>query len=154
VNEMPLEEYREKRDFKKTKEPEGSEDKPGDHPSFVIQEHDASHHHFDLRLEREGVLKSWAVPKGIPKKSGEKRLAVATEDHPLEYAGFEGTIPEGEYGAGTVSIWDTGLYEPLVWEEDKIEVVMKGDRIKGRYVLVRFKSAGEKEWLLLKAKEE
>lgn len=151
---MSLEEYREKRDFKKTEEPEGSKDESGDHPCFVIQEHDASHHHFDLRLEREGVLKSWAVPKGIPQKSGEMRLAVATEDHPLEYAGFEGTIPEGEYGAGTVSIWDTGLYEPLVWEEDKIEVVMKGDRIKGRYVLVRFKSAGEKEWLLLKAKQE
>ena len=151
---MPLEEYRGKRDFKKTKEPEGSKDEPGDYPCFVIQEHDASHHHFDLRLEREGVLKSWAVPKGIPQQSGEKRLAVATEDHPLEYADFEGTIPEGEYGAGTVSIWDTGLYEPLVWEEEKIEVVMNGDRIKGRYVLVRFKSAGEKEWLLLKAKEE
>jgi len=151
---MSLEEYRGKRDFKKTEEPEGSKDESGDHPCFVIQEHDASHHHFDLRLEREGVLKSWAVPKGIPQKSGEKRLAVATEDHPLEYANFEGTIPEGEYGAGTVSIWDTGLYEPLLWEDDKIEVVMKGDRISGRYVLVRFKSAGEKEWLLLKAKQE
>ena len=151
---MSLEEYRGKRDFKKTEEPEGSKDESGDHPCFVIQEHDASHHHFDLMLEREGVLKSWAVPKGIPQKSGEKRLAVATEDHPLEYANFEGTIPEGEYGAGTVSIWDTGLYEPLLWEDDKIEVVMKGDRISGRYVLVRFKSAGEKEWLLLKAKQE
>ena len=150
---MPLKNYREKRDFGRTTEPEGSKKESGDHPVFVIQEHEASHHHFDLRLEKEGVLKSWAVPKGIPEKSGEKRLAVSTEDHPIEYADFEGTIPEGEYGAGTVSIWDKGLYEPIVWENDKIEVVMKGDHISGRYVLVKFKSAGENDWLLLKAKE-
>jgi len=149
---MPLDEYRKKRDFERTKEPEGTRKESDGHPLFVIQEHEASHHHFDLRLEREGVLRSWAVPKGVPEKSGEKRLAVATEDHPLEYADFEGTIPEGEYGAGTVSIWDKGLYEPLVWEDDKIEVMMKGERITGRYVLVRFKSAGEKGWLILKAK--
>lgn len=151
---MTLEEYRNKRDFDRTNEPEGTREESDDHPLFVIQEHEASHHHFDLRLERDGVLKSWAVPKGIPRKSGEKNLAIATEDHPLEYADFEGTIPEGEYGAGNVSIWDSGLYEPLVWEDDKIEVVMKGNRISGRYVLVRFKSAGENNWLLLKAKEE
>jgi DNA ligase D-like protein (predicted 3'-phosphoesterase) len=151
---MPLDKYRKMRDFKRTTEPEGSKKESDVHPIFVIQEHEASHHHFDLRLEKEGVLKSWAVPKGIPEKSGEKRLAVATEDHPIEYADFEGTIAEGEYGAGTVSIWDKGLYEPLVWEHDKIEVVMKGGRISGRYVLVKFKSAGENDWLLLKAKEE
>lgn len=151
---MALDEYRKKRDFRKTGEPEGSDEGSDEHPIFVVQEHDASHHHYDLRLEREGVLKSWAVPKGIPQKSGTKRLAVATEDHPLEYADFEGTIPEGEYGAGTVSIWDRGLYEPLEWGNEKIEVVMKGDRVSGRYVLVRFRSAGEDDWLLLKAKDD
>jgi len=152
---MPLKEYREKRDFKKTGEPEGDGSKPGRTGKiFVVQEHQASHHHFDLRLERDGVLVSWAVPKSIPEKPGERKLAVRTEDHPLDYANFEGTIPEGEYGAGKVTIWDRGLYEPLEWKDDKIEVVMKGDKLSGRYVLVRFKKAGEKDWLLLKAKDE
>ncbi|HON81730.1 MAG TPA: DNA polymerase ligase N-terminal domain-containing protein [Methanoregulaceae archaeon] len=152
---MPLREYREKRDFSKTGEPEGSERQPGGTGKiFVVQEHQARQHHFDLRLERDGVLVSFAVPKGIPEKPGEKKLAVRTEDHPLEYADFEGTIPKGEYGAGTVTIWDRGLYEPLEWKDDKIEVVMKGDRLSGRYVLVRFKKAEEKDWLLLKAKDD
>ena len=151
---MELDEYNKKRNFSKTPEPGG---KPGpektEHPRFVVQEHHASTHHFDLRLERDGVLKSWAVPKGIPEKPGVRNLAIRTEDHPLEYADFEGTIPKGEYGAGEVKIWDHGLYEPLEWSEDKIEVVMKGDRISGVYVLVRFKKAGEDDWLLLKGKD-
>jgi bifunctional non-homologous end joining protein LigD len=151
---MPLKEYREKRDFSKTGEPEGGEREAGRVGKvFVVQEHQASHHHFDLRFERGGVLVSFAVPKSIPEKPGEKKLAIRTEDHPLEYADFEGNIPEGEYGAGEVKIWDRGLYEPLEWNEDRIEVVMKGDRLSGRYVLIRFKKAGEKEWLLLKGKE-
>jgi bifunctional non-homologous end joining protein LigD len=99
------------------------------------------------------VLVSFAVPKGIPEKPGEKHLAVRTEDHPLEYADFEGTIPEGEYGAGEVKIWDRGLYEPLEWKENTIEVVMKGERLAGRYVLVRFRKAGLNEWLLFMAKD-
>ncbi len=151
---MELDEYHKKRDFKKTPEPGGEigHEKTG-YPRFVVQEHHASTHHFDLRFERNGVLKSWAVPKGIPEKSGIRNLAIRTEDHPLEYANFEGTIPRGEYGAGEVRIWDRGLYEPLKWEEDKIEVVLKGARIGGLYVLVRFKKAGENDWLLLKGKE-
>ncbi len=151
---MKLHEYRKKRDFQTTTEPEGSGE-PGKEVGriFVVQEHHASHLHYDLRLERDGVLVSFAVPKGIPEKPGEKHLAVRTEDHPLEYADFEGTIPEGEYGAGEVKIWDRGLYEPLEWKENTIEVVMKGERLAGRYVLVRFRKAGLNEWLLFMAKD-
>ncbi|HUV82215.1 MAG TPA: DNA polymerase ligase N-terminal domain-containing protein [archaeon] len=119
--------------------------------SFVIHEHHARRLHYDLRLERDGVLKSWAVPKGPPESAGEKHLAVQVEDHPLEYGTFEGTIPEGQYGAGTVKIWDKGLYEPLVWGDNKIEILMKGERLEGRYVLVRFNKAGEHNWLFFKA---
>jgi bifunctional non-homologous end joining protein LigD len=102
-------------------------------------------------MERDGVLKSWAVPRGVPESPGVKHLAVATEDHPLEYLTFEGTIPEGEYGAGTEAIWDTGTYDTLVWDEGKIEVAFHGNRLSGRYVLVRFRRAGEKDWLIFKA---
>ena len=118
---------------------------------FVIQEHHAHHLHYDLRLERDGVLKSWAVPKGVPESPGAKHLAVAVEDHPLEYATFEGTIPKGEYGAGTVTIWDTGTYETKHWDEQKIEVILHGKRLSGHYVLVRFKRAGKDEWLVFRA---
>jgi DNA ligase D-like protein (predicted 3'-phosphoesterase) len=120
---------------------------------FVLHDHAAKHHHFDFRLERDGVLKSWAVPKGLPETHGERRLAIAVEDHDLDYIGFEGTIPEGEYGAGTVAISDNGTYEPLVWSDDRIEVILHGTRFRGKYVLVRFKKAGEKEWLVMKGKE-
>ena len=120
---------------------------------FVLHDHAAKHHHFDFRLERAGVLKSWAVPKGLPETSGERRLAIAVEDHELGYIGFEGSIPEGEYGAGTVAISDTGTYEPLVWSDDRIEVILHGSRFLGKYVLVRFKKAGEKEWLVMKTKD-
>jgi bifunctional non-homologous end joining protein LigD len=149
-----LEGYREKRNFQATPEPDGrGEGAPRSMRIFIVQEHRATHLHYDLRLESEGVLRSWAVPKGIPEKPGERHLAVETEDHPLEYATFEGTIPEGEYGAGVVTIWDSGVFEPLVWEKDKIEVVMKGGRVAGRYVLVRFKKAGEKDWIIFRAKD-
>ena len=128
---MDLDEYQKKRDFNKTPEPGGKNGhEKTEHPRFVVQEHHASTLHFDLRFERDGVLESWAVPKGIPEKSGVRNLAIRTEDHPLEYADFEGTIPKGEYGAGEVSIWDRGLYEPLKWEEDKIEVVPEGSPYK------------------------
>ncbi len=121
-------------------------------PRFVLHEHFAKHHHFDLRLERDGVLKSWAVPKGLPEHPGERRLAIAVEDHPLDYIGFEGTIPTGEYGAGDVKIADDGTYEPVAWEPDRIEVVLHGTRLSGKYTLVRFRKAGDKEWLVLRAK--
>jgi bifunctional non-homologous end joining protein LigD len=107
-----------------------------------------------LRLENGGVLKSWAVPKGIPEDSDQKRLAVETEDHPLEYADFEGTIPKGQYGAGTVTIWDKGVYELKAWNEKMIEFTLKGQKLRGRYVLVRLKKAGEKTWLLLRGREK
>jgi DNA ligase D-like protein (predicted ligase)/DNA ligase D-like protein (predicted 3'-phosphoesterase) len=143
--------YQEKRDFASTPEPRGREAAGPAGNSFVIHEHHARHLHFDLRLERDGALKSWAVPKGIPETTGQRHLAVQVEDHPLEYGTFEGTIPAGEYGAGTVSIWDSGTYDTLVWKEGKVEVVFHGRRLHGRYALVRFKRAGEKDWLLLKA---
>ena len=123
-----------------------------DNPRFVLHEHFAHHHHFDFRLEKEGVLKSWAVPKGLPEKSGERRLAIAVEDHPIEYIGFKGTIPESEYGAGEVKIRDTGTYERLLWGSDRIEVILHGTDFSGKYVLLRFKKAGDKEWIVLKAK--
>jgi len=121
-------------------------------PRFVLHEHFAKHHHFDFRLERNGVLVSWAVPRGLPEQPGERRLAIAVEDHPPDYIGFEGTIPEGEYGAGAVKIADTGTYEPVLWETDRIEVILHGARFSGKYTLVRFKKAGDKEWLVLRTK--
>jgi DNA ligase D-like protein (predicted ligase)/DNA ligase D-like protein (predicted 3'-phosphoesterase) len=148
-----LSEYISKRRFEETPEPKGGENKE-EKLIYVIQEHHARALHWDLRLESGGVLKSWAVPKGIPETSKERRLAVETEDHPYEYASFEGTIPKGQYGAGTVKIWDKGHYEPKIWEKDKIEVTLNGERLHGRYVLVRLKKADAKDWLLLKGKDE
>jgi bifunctional non-homologous end joining protein LigD len=148
-----LREYHSKRDFSVTKEPVGGGEKGGGRV-FVVQKHHSRRLHYDLRLEKDGVLKSWAVPKGIPASHSEKRLAVETEDHPLGYASFEGMIPKGHYGAGTVEIWDKGVYEAKVWDEKMIEFTVQGKKMKGRYVLVRLKKAGEKSWLLLKAKEE
>lgn len=155
---MPLEEYKKKRDFAATPEPEG-EEHPDEGRRFVIQEHHASRLHFDLRLEMDGVLKSWAVPKGPSLDPGEKRLAVMTEDHPLEYLDFYGTIPEGSYGAGEMAIWDRGTYEPLdehTPEEGvgkgKLTLILNGHKIRGEFHMVRMKSG--KEWLLFKAKDE
>jgi len=144
-----LRKYHEKRNFSVTSEPAGGPHMSGN--SFVIQEHHASHLHYDFRLERDGVLKSWAVPKGVPETPGQKHLAVGVEDHPLEYGKFEGEIPKGEYGAGTVSIWDSGTYDTKHWDDDKIEVTLHGRRLNGPYVLVKFKRAGRNEWLLFRA---
>lgn len=119
---------------------------------YVIHDHRSRRPHHDLRLERGGVLKSWALPKGMPLAPGERRLAIMVEDHPLEYGSFEGTIAEGEYGAGQVLIWDRGAYEAASWSEGKIEFVLKGGRASGRYALVRFAKAGERSWLLLRGK--
>jgi bifunctional non-homologous end joining protein LigD len=146
-----LRNYHEKRNFSVTNEPEGIPDMSGN--SFVIQEHHSHKLHYDLRLERDGVLKSWAVPKGIPETPGEKHLAVAVEDHPLEYGSFEGEIPKGEYGAGTVTIWDSGTYDTKHWNPEKIEVTLHGSRLNGPYVLVKFKRAGTNDWLVFRLGE-
>ena len=122
-------------------------------PRFVLHEHFSQHHHFDFRLEHEGVLASWAVPKGLPVTPGERRLAIEVEDHSLSYRDFEGTIPEGEYGAGEVKIADAGTYETLAWTSERIEVVLHGKQFSGKYVILRFKKAGEKDWIILKGKE-
>ena len=151
TNSTPLSEYASKRRFEETPEPKASVEKKKGKLIFVIQEHHARRLHYDLRLEKDGVLKSWAVPKGIP-EVGQKVLAVEVEDHPYDYASFEGEIPKGQYGAGTVKIWDKGYYEAKLWENDKIEVTLDGNRLKGRYILVRLKRAGDKDWLLLKGK--
>jgi DNA ligase D-like protein (predicted ligase)/DNA ligase D-like protein (predicted 3'-phosphoesterase) len=147
----PLKEYKAKRDFQRTMEPGASAQKEnGENKIFVVQEHHSRRLHYDFRLERDGVLKSWAVPKGIPETSEDKRLAVQVEDHPLDYAKFEGEIPEGQYGAGKVIIWDKGIFETKVWSEKMVEVILEGKRLKGRYVLVPLKRAGAKNWLMLK----
>lgn len=117
---------------------------------YVIQKHDATHLHYDLRLEMDGVLKSWAVPKVPPEVKDIKRLAVQVEDHPIEYAGFEGMIPEGQYGAGTVEIWDRGEYDLLERTEDKIVFKIRGERLQGVYCLIRFKGRGQNNWLFFK----
>jgi DNA ligase D-like protein (predicted ligase)/DNA ligase D-like protein (predicted 3'-phosphoesterase) len=149
-----LSEYKSKRDFILTAEPKAEVKETGGAPIFVVQEHHARRLHYDFRLESGGVLKSWAVPKGIPEDTKERHLAVETEDHPLEYANFAGTIPQGQYGAGTVIIWDKGHYSVKLWEQDKIEVILDGERLKGRYVLVRLKRGDDKNWLMLKGKEQ
>ena len=129
----------------------GTETKKGDTAGFVVQEHDASTHHYDFRLEMDGVLKSWAVPKGISTKPGEKRLAVQVEDHDVDYIDFEGEIEEGVYGAGTVSIWDRGRYDLVDRKDKKLVFNLHGEKLKGSYVLIHTK---EKLWLIMKMKKE
>ena len=121
-------------------------------PILVIQKHHARNRHWDFRLEMDGVLKSWAVPKEPSTQIGLKRLAVQVEDHDLDYADFEGEIPEGEYGAGTVEIWDKGTYGLLSRSDRKIVMNLNGEKLKGKYTLVQF-SKEEKNWLFLRAKE-
>ncbi|MDQ3823085.1 MAG: hypothetical protein M3321_07585, partial [Actinomycetota bacterium] len=143
--------YRKKRDPKKTPEPFGGR-KRGEEPIFVVQRHDARRLHYDFRLERGGALASWAVPKGIPLEPGERHLAVHVEDHPLEYATFEGEIPAGQYGAGTVEIWDSGTYELVEEKRDGgLTVRLAGSRLQGLYALVPARLDGDpKNWLILK----
>jgi bifunctional non-homologous end joining protein LigD len=150
-----LAEYRKKRDPKKTPEPFGGK-KKGKEPTFVVQRHDARRLHYDFRLERNGALASWAVPKGIPLEPGQRALAVHVEDHPLEYANFEGEIPKGEYGAGLVEIWDRGTYELVEEKRDGgLTVRLHGERLDGTWALVPAKLDGNpKNWLLLKKREE
>jgi len=146
---MSLEDYKKKRDFKKTSEPKG-EDNLKNKERFVIQEHWASNHHFDFRLEMEGVLKSWAVPKGLSGEEGIKRLAIQTEDHPVNYINFSGKIPEGQYGAGKVEIFDKGKFELLEKTKRKITIFLNGNTIKGEYVLIKIKEPNQ--WLIFKIK--
>ncbi len=143
-----LEAYRQRRDFGETAEPRG-EKEAGEGNRFVVHEHQASHLHYDFRLEMDGVLKSWAVPKGVPLETGVRRLAVQTEDHPVEYVDFSGAIPEGEYGAGTVAIWDRGTFTLDKREPKEISFTLKGKKLSGGYVLVNTNS---KNWILLKRK--
>lgn len=117
---------------------------------FVVHEHDSSHLHYDLRLSMGGVLRSWAVPKEPPENEGIKRLAIQTEDHPLEYADFEGTIPEGMYGAGTVRIWDKGEFSIEEEKDDRLLFELKGRRLSGRYALIKTKFKGKESWLFFK----
>ncbi|WP_433468373.1 DNA polymerase ligase N-terminal domain-containing protein [Spirillospora sp. CA-128828] len=142
-----LAEYRGRRDAGRTPEPVPEEKAVprGDDDTFVVQEHHATSLHWDLRLERDGVLVSWAVPKGLPWSPETNHLAVHTEDHPLEYATFEGEIPRGEYGAGTMTIWDRGTYETEKWSEREVKVVIHGSRVSGRYVLFRTRG---KNWMI------
>ena len=163
----PLSEYRRKRDFDQTNEPADGRQDSDDGPIYVIQRHDASTLHYDVRLEVDGVLKSWAVPKGPPERPGDRRLAVPTEDHPMAYANFAGRIPKGQYGAGQVEIWDRGAYRNLrdgseeslsmaeALAEGKVEVYLKGDKLDGPYALIRVATDEDEEprWLMLKMKE-
>jgi bifunctional non-homologous end joining protein LigD len=158
--------YRAKRDFEKTQEPSGSAKvRKAEYPRFVIQKHDATRLHYDLRLEHDGVFKSWAVTKGPSLNPKDKRLAVEVEDHPLDYGDFEGTIPKGEYGGGTVMLWDRGFWVPegdqnidAALRKGELKFTLAGDKVKGSFVLVRMKGdkfGGKRNnWLLIKHNDE
>lgn len=161
---MLLKKYEEKRRFQNTPEPKAKKGSISSHPIFVIQEHEASHFHYDFRIEIDGVLKSWAVPKELPMDTKTKRLAVETEDHPLEYANFEGTIPKGEYGAGTVTIFDKGHFKNLDGSTNKlkedykhghIKILLEGEKNKGGIYLKKFREEKNSiQWLIIKMEEE
>src|SRR3979411_1441191 len=159
---MPLEHYRNKRKFTETPEPAGRPRRSSSSLIFLCQNHAASHLHYDFRLAISGVLVSWAVPKGPSMNPADKRLAIRTDDHPLECAEFEGVIPEGQYGAGTVMVWDTGQYQPLdgvsaseQLARGKIDVMLHGPRLRGGFTLLRTGMVSHKErWLLVKQRDE
>lgn len=161
--------YQEKRDFSKTKEPKGNNAKGNpDNPRFVIQKHDATNLHYDFRLEIDNTLKSWSVPKGPSTDPSVKRMAIPTEDHPLEYGSFEGAIPKGQYGGGTVMIWDRGTFKNLKKDKDDkpislsesykmgtLEFWLKGEKLKGGYAMIKMKSGNMKgNWLLIKMNDD
>src|ERR1700754_5082623 len=165
---MALKEYKEKRSFSKTPEPKGGK-AAGKSLIFVVQKHAASHLHYDFRLEMEGVLKSWAIPKGPSLNPADKRLAMQVEDHPFGYKDFEGIIPPGNYGAGTVMVWDEGTYEPLETtkgnkaDQDRVlrkelaagslKFRLNGKKLKGEFALVKTRGRGENSWLLIKHRD-
>jgi DNA ligase D-like protein (predicted 3'-phosphoesterase) len=166
-----LEKYKQKRDFRKTSEPSGDElnfDWAEEGPIFVIQKHDASNLHYDFRIEVDGVLKSWAVPKGPSTDPSVKRMAIPTEDHPLAYADFEGVIPEGEYGGGTVMVWDRGSYRNLKEDKDggnsksvaeqvkggHATIWLEGEKLTGGYALIRTEEGEDERWLLIKMADD
>lgn len=165
---MALKDYHEKRRFDETSEPKGETKKSKDQLIFVIQRHAASRLHYDFRLEMEGVLKSWAVPKGPSLDPKDKRLAMMVEDHPYDYKDFEGNIPEGNYGAGQVEVWDSGTYEPLevnskLSDEKELlkelhagslKFILHGKKLKGEFALVKMKNSEDNAWLLIKHKDE
>lgn len=158
---MSLTEYNKKRNFKNTPEPKSTVNDKKGKLIFVVQKHQASQLHYDFRLESGGVLKSWAVPKGPSMNPSEKRLAIMVEDHPVEYAKFKGEIPEGNYGAGTVEIWDSGVWVPQpenvekALKEGVLEFVLGGDKLKGEFVLVKMETSDTpNSWLLIKKDDE
>ncbi|MBW3522829.1 DNA polymerase ligase N-terminal domain-containing protein [Chryseobacterium sp. NKUCC03_KSP] len=165
---MALKNYNAKRKFDETNEPKGKTKKSKDKLIFVIQRHAASRLHYDFRLEMEGVLKSWAVPKGPSLNPKDKRLAMEVEDHPYDYKDFEGNIPEGNYGAGQVEVWDSGTYEPLdqnsklsdekeLFKELKagsLKFILHGKKLKGEFALVKMKNAENNAWLLIKHNDQ
>ena len=161
----PLRNYRKRRRAGKTPEPMGGRPS-GKGPIFVVQEHKATSHHFDLRIEVDGVLKSWAVPKGPSIDPRDKRLAMPTEDHPLDYADFEGVIPERSYGAGAVIVWDRGLYDNITEKDGQIQpmadalqaghalITLRGKKLRGGYALQRVARGTDERWLLVKMKDD
>src|SRR4026209_2715348 len=158
---MGLGEYKRKRDFKKTAEPAGGAKARGRKTRakrFIIQKHDASRLHYDFRLEMDGVLKSWAVPKGLPWVQAERHLAVEVEDHPIDYADFEGIIPQGQYGGGTVMVWDRGTFKALSRSPSKdlasgkLHFVLSGKKLSGEWYLVRIRD--DRQWLFIRGKDD
>jgi DNA ligase D-like protein (predicted 3'-phosphoesterase) len=171
MSKANLEKYKQKRDFRKTTEPSGDEvdfDWADKRPIFVIQKHDASNLHYDFRIEVDGVLKSWAVPKGPSTDPSVKRMAIPTEDHPLGYADFEGVIPEDEYGGGTVMVWDRGAYQNLKEEKDgdsaksvaqqlkdgHATIWLEGEKLSGGYALIRTEMGEDERWLMIKMADD
>ena len=165
---MSLSEYNQKRNFNSTLEPKGKIKQSSTELIFVVQKHAASHLHYDFRLEMNGVLKSWAIPKGPSMNPADKRLAIMVEDHPYSYKDFEGTIPEGNYGAGNVIVWDNGTYiladkDELEEEDHKLQFdlqkghlsfILNGKKLKGEFALVKLKTKQENTWLLIKSKDK
>lgn len=165
---MRLKKYKEKRDFRKTSEPKGKAQKAKDDLIFVVQKHDATTLHYDFRLELDGVLKSWAVPKGPSLNPKEKRLAMMVEDHPFDYKDFEGVIPKGNYGAGEVIVWDKGTYHSIETDDKKksipllkqglekgdLKFTLHGKKLNGQFALVNMKKPKQNAWLLIKKKDE